>query len=308
MSSDKVSNQKDGEIEFDYDAGMAPEFKAFSFDNKPGAIDVVETSFGYHVIEVMEQGSPQRVVKIANLAIEVEPSEDTVDEVFNITSKFEIAVADRDFREVAEESEYLVKPVTAIKVLDENIPGLGQQRNMVRWAFEEGVNVGDVRRFNLPSGGYAVVQLSSINKEGMMSNEKASVTALPEIRKQKKAQMIREGISGTTLDEIASSQNQAVRTAIGLNMKNPTLSGAGREPLVVGAAFGLEEGETSGLIDGNNGVYMVEVTKRTAAPQLPSYQAVANRLASTKASAATTALYEALKEASDVEDNRATFY
>ena len=308
LSSDKVSNEKDGEIEFDYDAGMAPEFKAFSFDNKPGAIDVVETSFGYHVIEVLEQGSPQRAVKIANLAIEIEPSEDTVDEVFNKTSKFEIAVAERDFREVANENEYLVKPVTAIKVLDENIPGLGQQRSMVRWAFEEGVEVGDVRRFNLPSGGYAVVQLSGINKAGMMSSEKASVTALPEIRKEKKAQMIRAGITGSTLEDVASSQNQTVRTAIGLNMKNPTLSGAGREPLIVGTAFGLAEGESSGLIDGNNGVYMVQVTKRTPAPELPTYQAVADRLASTKASVANTALYEALKEACEIEDNRATFY
>jgi len=33
LSSDKVSNEKNGEIEFAYNAGMAAEFKAFSFDN-----------------------------------------------------------------------------------------------------------------------------------------------------------------------------------------------------------------------------------------------------------------------------------
>ena len=31
-------------------------------------------------------------------------------------------------------------------------------------------------------------------------------------------------------------------------MKNPTITGAGREPLVVGAAFALKEGQTSKLI------------------------------------------------------------
>ncbi len=308
LSSDKVSNERDGEIEFDYDAGMAPEFKDFSFENKPGSIDVVQTSFGFHVIEVLEQNSPQRTVKIANLGIEVEPSEETVDEVFNRTSKFEIAIADRDFQEVAEESGYTVKPVSSIKALDENIPGLGAQRSMVRWAFEDGVKIGDFRRFNLSSGGYAVAILSAINKAGTMDNEKASVTALPEIRKEKKARMIREKISATTLQELATNQGQTVRTAVSLNMKNPTLSGAGREPLIIGAAFGLEEGAVSGLIDGSNGVYMIEVTKKTPAAELPSYQAIANRLTTTKATAANTALYNALKEAAEIEDNRASFY
>ncbi|NNF83429.1 MAG: peptidylprolyl isomerase, partial [Flavobacteriaceae bacterium] len=237
-----------------------------------------------------------------------EPSEETVDEVFNKTSKFEIAIANRDFQEVAEENEYVVKPVSSIKVLDENIPGLGQQRSIVRWAFEDGVNVGDFRRFNLPSGGYVIAVLSAINKEGVMSNEKASVTALPEIRKEKKAKMIREKITANTLDEIAANQVQAVRTAVSLNMKNPTLSGAGREPIVVGTAFGLDEGETSGLIDGSNGVYMIQVTKKTAAAELPNYQAAANRLLTSKVSAANTALYNALKDAADVEDNRSSFY
>ena len=45
-------------------------------------------------------------------------------------------------------------------------------------------------------------------------------------------------------------------------MSNPTLPGAGREPKVVGTAFALENGQVSGLIDGVNGVYMIEVTKQ----------------------------------------------
>ena len=36
--------------------------------------------------------------------------------------------------------------------------------------------------------------------------------------------------------------SKTVKTAVAVNMKNPTLSGAGREPLVIGTAFGLKEG------------------------------------------------------------------
>ena len=96
-----------------------------------------------------------------------------------------------------------------------------------------------------------------------------------------------------------------MRNATAVNMKNPTIVGAGKEPLVVGTAFGLNEGETSGLIVGDKGVYMVEVTKVTPAAELDNYQAAANRVGVQKATAVNTKLYNALKEAAEIEDNRA---
>ena len=141
-----------------------------------------------------------------------------------------------------------------------------------------------------------------------MSVEAASVTAIPEIRKEKKAKMIREKIAGKSMDAIASSQNVTVQNASAVNMKNPTLSGAGNEPLVVGNAFGLKVGQKSKLIDGNNGVYMIEVTNKTEAPKLDNYQAVANRLTAARVGAAQVKVYNALKEAAEIEDNRAKFY
>ena len=91
-------------------------------------------------------------------------------------------------------------------------------------------------------------------------------------------------------------------------MKNPTLSGAGLEPKVVGTAFGLKEGQTSKLVDGNKGVFMVEVTKKAAAPKLDNYNAIVGRLNMMQLNAAQSKAYEALKEAAVIEDNRATFY
>jgi peptidyl-prolyl cis-trans isomerase D len=179
---------------------------------------------------------------------------------------------------------------------------------LVRWAFEDDSEVGDIKRFSVQGGGYAVVMLSAINKEGLMTTEKASVTALPAIRKEKKAELIREQIVGATLDEIAANSGQTVKTAVALNMKTPTLSGAGREPKVIGAAFGLDEGELSQPIDGNFGVYVIVPTKVSPADPQPGYQAAANRLTTTRVNNVNSNLYNALKDASEIEDNRATFY
>ena len=131
---------------------------------------------------------------------------------------------------------------------------------------------------------------------------------LLKLEKRKKQQMILEGISGTTVAEVAKNQNKATNRAAAVNMKNPTLSGAGAEPKVVGVAFGLEEGETSKPVVGNKGVYVVEVTKVNETTTLDNYQAIANRLSTARANAAQTKVYEALKETADIEDNRARFF
>jgi parvulin-like peptidyl-prolyl isomerase len=308
LSSDKVSNEKDGVIEFAYTAGFAPEFKAYSFENPKGSLGVVRTDFGYHVIEILGQGTFQQAYKVATISQAIEPSIETVDEVFKNKSKFEIAVADADFETVAAENNYEVRPVSSIKELDENIPGLGAQRAIVRWAFDDSASEGDFKSFNTTAGGFVVVKLTGVKSAGLMSTESGSVTALPEIRKEKKAEIIKDRISATTLDEIATAEGQTIKTAVAINMKNPTLSGAGREPLVIGTAFGLAEGATSELISGNSGVYAIQVTKVTAAAALPSYQAAANRVGKAKENAVNTQLYNALKDAAEIEDNRAVFY
>lgn len=303
-SSDQGSVANGGSYDYFTYNTMVPEFRDYVFQNNVGDMDVVETVYGYHIIEVEGQKNKQRAIKVATVAREIEPSETTINQVFRDASNFEIAIEKGDFETVAKEKDLAVRPVNGIKVLDENIPGLGNQRAMVRWAFEEGTEVGDYKRFNL-NGGYAIVQVTATNAAGLMNTEQASVTALPAIRKEKKAALIKDRISATTMEDVAAAENQTVKTALAINMKNPTISGAGKEGLVVGTAFGLKEGETSKLIEGEKGVYMVQVTKKTPAPELDNYQGFANQVGTSKMNNVNTKLYNALKEASDIEDNRA---
>jgi peptidyl-prolyl cis-trans isomerase D len=304
FSSDQGSVQNEGRYDWHVYNTMVPEFNDFEFESKVGDIGVVKTIFGFHIIEVEGQKDKKKAVQVGTLARKIEPSEATIDKIFRDASSFEVAIDKGDFEAVAKEKGFNVRPVNGIKVLDENIPGVGNQRQIVRWTFEDATEAGDTKRFNIPNG-YVIVQLVAKHKEGLMAVEDATASVLPAIRKEKKAEIIRERVSATTLEDLAKAENTTVRSASAINMKTPTISGAGREPLVVGAAFGLNEGETSNLIDGENGVYMVQVTKVTPAVELDNYQAAANRVEQQKSSVVTTKLYNALKEASDIEDNRA---
>ncbi len=308
LSSDVASNENDGEIEFSYIDGFAPEFRDFSFENRVGKISVVETDFGFHIIEILSQSKRKNAVKVANLGLKVEASERTIDSIFNITSKFEIATEKSNFRDVASEFNYKVNPVNNIRELNENIPGVGSQRAIVRWAYNPDTNLDDIRRFNLQNGGYLVAMLTSINPEGLMSIDKASVTAIPKIRNEKKAKMIMDKIKGRSLDDISSSQNQTIQTALAVNMKNPVLSGTGNEPNVVGYAFGIDEGVTSKGIIGNNGVFYIKVDRIKYANVMSNYQNYTNFLNSITLGSYNSKVYEALLESAEIEDNRHLFY
>lgn len=305
FSSDQGSVAKEGRYDWHPYNTMVPEFNDFEFEGKTGDLGVVKTVFGFHIIEVEGQKNKTKAVQVGTIARKIEPSEVTTDKVFRDASNFEINAGKGDFDALAKENKFVLRPVNGIKVLDENIPGVGNQRPIVRWAFEEDAEAGDIKRFNVPNG-YVIAQLVSKHKAGLMSADDATAKVLPKIRKEKKAKLIRDRVSVSTLEDLAAAEKTNVRTSNGISMKTPTISGGGREPLVVGAAFGLNEGETSGLIDGTNGVYMVQVTKVTPAVALENYQAAANRVEQQKAATVNTKLYNALKEASEIEDNRAS--
>jgi peptidyl-prolyl cis-trans isomerase D len=304
LSSDKVSNEEKGEIKFAYTDSFAQEFKDFSFNNKTGDLQVVKTSFGYHIIEILSQTEAKKAVQVGTIVRKIEPSETTIDKIFRDASNFEIAVVDKDFSAVAAKSKYAVLPVNGLKAFDENIPGIGNERPIVRWAFADDSKVGDVKKFSIP-GGYAIVQLVAEHEKGLMSPEDASASVTPIIRKQKKAEIIKNRVKATNLEALATAEKTSVKTALAINMKDPIITGAGREPLVVGSAFGLKQGKTSKLIEGDFGVYMVQVTKVEPAVKLDNYQAAANRVEQQKLNVVSTKLYDALKNSSEIEDNRA---
>ncbi|MFD0991561.1 peptidylprolyl isomerase [Mariniflexile jejuense] len=303
-SSDQGSVNNEGRYDWHPYNSMVTEFNDFEFNGNVGDLGVVKTVFGFHIIEIEGLKEKKKAIQLATVARKIEPSEATVDKIFRDASNFEIAIGKSNFEAAAKAKKYEVRPVNSLKILDENIPGVGSQRPIVRWAFEDDAKVGDVKRFNIPNG-YVIAQLVAKHKEGLMSVEDASATVTPIVRNEKKAEMIRNKVSAKTLDAVAKSQNVTVQTATGINMKNPTITGAGREPLVVGSAFGLKQGQTSKLIDGVYGVYMIKVTKIENAVKLDSYQAVANRVEQQKLNVVSSKLYNALKEASEIEDNRA---
>lgn len=304
--SDDPSKSNGGDLGISTPGRMVPPFDEFIFNNPEGAIGLVETDFGYHIIQVGEQSEPKKAVKLATITQNIEVSESTMNSLFAEASNFEVATADGDFGQIAGEHNLEIRPVNRISPMEAAIPGIGNNREIVSWAFNKDTKVGDIRRFSV-SDGYVIAQLTRKNKKGLLSASDAESTVKPILIKEKKAQKIREKISGMSLEDVASSQNTDIRSATNINMSRPTFDSV-TEPKVVGAAFGTKTGETSGLIDGREGVYMVRVNSLTPAPKLDNYRSQAQQISQQKRGQANNKALEALKNKATIKDNRAEFY
>jgi peptidyl-prolyl cis-trans isomerase D len=307
LSDDKSNSDNGGDLGYSGPGKLTKDFNDFIFDNKTGTLGVVETEFGFHVVEVQEQKNKQKAMKFATISKEIEASEKTLNEVFANASRFELAAQKGDFSQIAKTQELALKPVNKIGALDATIPGVGNNRSIVNWAFGEDVSVGDVKRFSILDG-YVVVQLTRKSPKGLMSIAEASALVMPKLRNINKAKQIMATISGDDLDAIASSQGITLQNATAITMAAPTIPGAGAEPEVVGAAFAKAAGETTSLIAGEKGVFKVRVTAINNAPALENYASFANQLNSAATPAVNTKVYQALKNAAEIEDNRANFF
>ena len=303
-SDDPGSKNNGGEYDNITPGQMTPKFNDFVFNNAAGTIGVVETEFGFHVMKVSEK---YEAVLMGTVVQKIQPSEATIDAIYTKASKLEAdANENSDFAALAKKAGLEVIPATNLKGFDEYIQGVGAQREIVRWSFNEDTEIGDVRRFEVPQG-FVIAKLKDKNTSGLLPIDVAKQTVEPILKNQKRAEIIKKKMSGASLEAVAQKSGATVQPAIGVSMKSPVLPNIGNEPKVVGKAFGLAAGKTSEIIEGNSGMFMVRAKAVTKAPEVPSYATYITQDRTQNQSYATSKAYTALKDKAEIKDNRANF-
>tara|TARA_B110000046_G_scaffold167334_1_gene184911 strand:+ start:5680 stop:7770 length:2091 start_codon:yes stop_codon:yes gene_type:complete len=307
FSSDTGSAAKEGGLDWFNYTSMTPAFRDFSFDGKKGDIGVVKSPFGFHIIKIDNQKNKQKVLKLATFSRKIVPSAATENVAFRDAEEFALAISkENKFFDVATSKNYKPKSSVGLKSLDENVAGLGNQRQIVSWAFGNDTNVNDFKRFDL-EGSHVVAFVTSSTEKGLMSAAKATNTVRPILVNQKKAALISDKLQGASLADIATANKTTVKNANGITLKSPTLSGVGTEPKIVGAMYNAELNTVFNSIEGNRGVFAFMVTSKELPTALPNYDSNRKRIAESRKSS-TFKMYEAIKKASSVEDFRANMY
>ena len=305
--SDGPSKSNGGDLGFFQEGMMVKPFNDYVFSNRVGRIGLVETDFGFHVIKVVAK---EDVVLVGTIGLKNIPSDRTSDSIFNIASKFEIDLGKSiDINKTASDLDFEVKSLNSIGELDHDLPNMENQRRLVQWLFNEDSSIGDYKRFDLSQGGFVIVQINDKQDKGLMPARLATLTVTPILKNQKKAEIIiSENKKYTTLEDLSASNNLEIINVSALNQITPVVSQAGFEPKLVGTAFGLEIGQTSNLIEGETGVYLVKLNSLNSLEEIDSYSAFENQLTSKLRTNLDFNIVQSLKKSADVVDNRSDYY
>ena len=311
--SDGPSKSRGGDIGFVQDGNMVKPFNDFIFSKRVGSTGLVETDFGFHVIKIVAKDD---LVLLASITEKNVPSDETSDKVFNSATKLEMNLSkEGNLNALADKDDYILKTVNGVQILDNDFPGLKDQRRIVQWLFSETTNISDYKRFDLPKGGYLIAQVTGMVDEGVSNVQDVSYKVLPMVLKSKKANfIISKNDNSLSIEKVAEMNGVDVIKALALNQKNATITGSGLEPLVIGSSFGTSLNQTSDFIIGENGVYKLKVLNRKEtgfkddsidANFVVSYK---NQLLNSNRTSAFARVYESLKENTEVSDNRSIYY
>ena len=302
-NSDDSSSQQGGDLGYFGPNEMVKPFNDFVFGNPIGKVGLVETPFGFHIIKVTDK---QDGVRLATVAQKIEPSEATSDKIFTQATQFEMDAANKDFAQLAKEMKLTVASPVTVTGMEENFASLGNQRAIIRWAFEDDSKVGAIKRFELANIGHVIARVKSIDDSGLVPVSQARAYVEPILKNKKKAELIKAKMTGSSLEAIAKANAAKVEQAANITMENPVFGLVGAEPKVVGTAFSLATNKVSAPIEGVTGVYVVKNLSTVKAPVLKNHTAYVAKLKQQTANDAGRIL-PALKANATIKDNRSKF-
>ncbi len=311
-SNDEGSAIKGGEVGWFKRGMMVKPFEDAAFFGKVNDYQVVNSQFGIHLIQVTKRGNTVQNVQLATIVRNIEPSSQTYQQTYAAASKFAAENAElKAFRSTVT-SQGLNKRLANMQEADKDIAGLENSRLLVRAAFKAEVGKPIISSENTPifelGNQFVVAMLTGVQDKGYSVESTVRPTIELTLRKDKKAEQLKEKMAGKTdLTSLASSLGTTVGQAQDINLDSYQIPGLGIEPAVAGVASVLEPGAVSKPVAGANGVYVVKATAvnqgTTSDIETERYQ---NKMS--LAYRVSIQAFEALKENAAVVDKRAKFY
>lgn len=260
-SKDEGSVGNNGVYEYFPQGQMVPQFNTAAFSNAIGDIEVVETQYGFHIMEVLDRKGSSPAVEVATLIKGFQASKETNDKIYNAAKEFERnSRTEEEFVKNAEQYGG-VQTTTSVKPQATTIQGLGTDYSLIRWANTN--SPGAIKYFSNVNGSTIVARIDSKTKAGEINIEANRTELLTEVRNEKKAEMLKKRIednggANQELSVIAEKLGRQVQEATDAKF-GASGTGIGYEPEVISNLFFKTEGNVGKSIKGRRGVYLVNI-------------------------------------------------
>lgn len=288
---------------------FVPEFLTYLANNPKGATGVVETQFGYHIINIEDKKPGAMSYKVANLVKAVKPSDATEAEVNKKASRFVQQVQGKsfnDFVNIAKKANYQFSNPKQAKRFDGQLQGLGTDKDseILAWAFDKKREKGDTELFTVDgTGDKIVVFLNGKQAKGTADPESVREQIEVVVKNKLAAKQISEKIGKAgNLDQIAK-QFGTTKQSAQVNLLNPSVAGS-MEPKVAGAAFGVAKGKISNPVEGGTGVYVLIKKNETVNKQPGDLKQFTESITQRNSGMFGQAWLKSLQDNADIDDYR----
>ncbi len=302
FSSDKGSAAQGGDLGWFGEGMMVTAFNDFCFGTAPGGTGLVETEYGYHIIEVT--GRRDLAAKVVSVAAEIKTLERTIKQYREKAIDF-IAAARKSKTSLTELSGEYQFPVKEIEFRDEDftLNGIDNSADVLSWARSAMKN--DISDPILNGNALLVVRLKKIKMKGVPDFEDVKEIMRIPTEKHLKALAYEKKMTGSSLDEVASRVQGQILDA-SLRFADFTIpGGGGNEPKVIGAIFANhKDGDIIGPIEGNVGIYTVLIVGNTPGEKTTDLSVIKQGLYRNNNAGAENAIYNALEKIANVVDKR----
>lgn len=324
FSQDPGSSFKGGELGYFAQGVMVPSFNNACFFGDENEYQVINTQFGIHLIDIQNRkfidNNPK--YKVAYISNTIVPSQMTQDSIYD--SATELVTSSTSLEDlvniISSDSTMQIKESSPLKQNDYFFMNYGSapaSRDMIRWAYEPGVEVGDISpvvytytdKVNYYNSDYLVIALKKIFPKGLKSAEEARNSVELLAGNELKAQKIIEKTTGKDLNAVAELFNLKVDTLSAITYNTTMIPGLGNEPKLLNLVYNGTINEVAGPVAGNMGVYLakpmiINISEQAASNVIQQK----NNLETSTRNELNFKFMEALKNKADMEDNRYNFF
>ena len=295
------------------DGQMMKPFQDFVWNGKKGELGIVETPYGFHIMEVLNRSKESRRIELQTIERTVEASTKTKQEIFDKASDFAGKYKTPELFIKGAETEKLNKRIAdPVTESQKSIPGLEGSKEMIRWSFTHDQGTITPDPFNFGDK-YVVALLTEVREKGIAPLEQRRNEVEPGAKQEKKAQLFTDELnkaiaSGMTIDALSTKVGIPVMSVPNLSFATFNIPNLGQEPVVSGTLFTIPQGKLSAPIKGKTGVFVVVVDKLTPAPPTKDYLPSQKQVMSGFQQRVDQDLYNAMKEKAEIQDDRGKIY
>ena len=294
---------------------VAPFENAVFARENPGLIsNIVETSFGYHIVDVT-QPKNNKQYKLAIIENVLDPSEDTRNDALLEAEELKSnSPSTEKLREnIKKKPNLVILKADKLPVNATSVGGISGAREIIRWAFND-AKINDVSEvFDIQEQNKFVLATLT----GKTSKDESNINLFreeltAEVIKELKAEEILKKLDSKakSLDAMAKKYGEAalVNTVNDLALNTNVFENTGFNPKAVGKTFGLQKGKRTEPFADETGVFVIELTELIPAAKIADYSQSKNQLQQGLSSRVQFLINEAIRKFANIKDERYKFY